>query len=241
MNATGIDSPASRASRRGRRRPTGSFPPRARAATPPGSPPRPSPGRRTGCRPRPRARRPPRSPSAGRRRRPRARRSRTGTKALPPSAADARERVGERLRHGGVPGMLGEPGAHRLQVLVAAARQADGDAGPRRERPLQQPPDDVGGLQRRQDALGARERQEPRDRLLRRWPTCTRPGRCPAATSARARRPDSRARRRSNGSAPPGRARPGAGTCALRAGRRDGRPTASGSGGRPLPRRPPRR
>src|SRR5207248_9177802 len=48
----------------------------------------------------------------------------------------------------------------------APARQADGDPGPCRQRPPQQPPDDVGRLQGRQDALGARQREEPRDRLL---------------------------------------------------------------------------
>ena len=56
--------------------------------------------------------------------------------------------------------------AHRVQILVAASRQADEDPRALRQRPLQQPSDHVRRLQRRQDALGASERLEPGERLV---------------------------------------------------------------------------
>ena len=109
-------------------------------------------------------------------------------------------------------------GQDRVEVLVAAAGQADQHARSRRERPRQQPPDHVRRLERRQDALGPGERLEARERLRRRWPRRSPRAPRPSGTRARARRPGSRARPRSNACRRPDRPRPGAGSSARRAG-----------------------
>ena len=92
---------------------------RARAATPPGRPGRPSPDRRTGCRPRqrrrPRRRRPARRRST---RRP-CRRSRTARGACGLGRAAARNRFSSSAN------LAAQDVAHFLHVLVAAAAQVD--------------------------------------------------------------------------------------------------------------------
>ena len=138
--------------------------PRAQPRTPPGSRRRPSPDPRTGCPPRSR-RRPRRGTLAAARRRHRgARRSRTGRSSgrrrRGARGARPRDQASRRL----------ERGADGLEVLVAATREAHEDDRALRQRPVQQPSDHVRRLERRQDALGARERLEARERVGRPWP-----------------------------------------------------------------------
>ena len=85
----------------------------------------------------------------------------------------------------------------RCHVLVAAAREADDDdrAVADRRDDLVERGDRVRGLERAQDALGAREPLERRRAPRRRCATRTCARRCLASARARARRRDSRGRR----------------------------------------------
>src|SRR6185436_16313269 len=76
------------------------------------------------------------------------------TKARPPAST--------RLRRTGSSSTtaVGQRGAHRVEVLVAPAGQADQHRGALGERPAEEPPDHVGRFQRREDPLGPGQRLE---------------------------------------------------------------------------------